>query len=68
MPPISGDDAPHRSSLNHRFLPALSSSTDGYPRFLSAYVEAETGKGADALDRRPSWQPHWLPPALPNAR
>jgi hypothetical protein len=35
---------------------------------LGEYVEAETGKGADALDRRPNSQPHWLPPAAPSAR
>jgi DNA invertase Pin-like site-specific DNA recombinase len=33
---------------------------------ISEFVEAETGKGADALDRRP--QPrHWLQRAPPNA-
>ena len=31
------------------------------------FVEAETGKGSDALDRRPSWQPPWPPQRPPSA-
>ncbi len=34
---------------------------------IADFVEAETGKGADALDRRPSSQPPSPPRARPNA-
>jgi DNA invertase Pin-like site-specific DNA recombinase len=31
---------------------------------LAEYVEAESGKGTDALDKRPSWPQRWPLPRL----
>ena len=39
----------------------------GY-EIAAQYGEVETGKGHDALDRRPSWPPHWRTPASSRPR
>jgi hypothetical protein len=44
----------------------LFAETEGFT-IISAYVEVETGKGADALDRRPNSRLLWLREKLPNA-
>jgi Resolvase, N terminal domain len=49
----------------------IEAQREAVARFIAAegceavgeYVEVETGKGADALDRRPSLPPPWPPPA-----